>query len=99
MAAPLFMQVHGSGLGVGHFWMQTGTAIVEVVPSGWWYCHFSYCGAVSGKVWALSSAAGASRAGRPAALRSNTRLRALTVSPDHSHMQSGLTPNVSARRR
>ena len=92
----VLVSVHGSGVGAAHFWMRECSTIVEVVPSGWWYCMFSYCGAVSGKMWLLSADPNASRAGLSGSLRSRHQLAELQT-VHSSFMQSSPAPGASRR--
>ena len=82
LRADILVSVHGSGVGTAHYWMREGTVVVELVPGGWWYCVFAYCGAVSGKLWLLSSAPNSSHAGIARGdIRTGPQLKALESVP------------------
>lgn len=59
----LLVSYHGSGVGTAHLWMPPRSVVVEISPTRWWACSFSYCGAASGKAWIFSAPAGAPPAG------------------------------------
>ena len=101
LRADVLVSVHGSGVGSGHFWMREGAVIVELVPSGWWYCVFAYCGAVSGKSWLLSSAPNSSLAGISRGdIRTGIQLKSLVTVPDSSRIQAAVwpSPKLAPRR-